>query len=217
MEKATRDYYKVLLTSQTGKGKTFSMKNMDPDTFGLINVENKPLPFKNKFKYHKRPETVKEVFDTMIEYGNNPEIEAMGIDSFSAFTDLVVTEAREKFTGWDVWTDYNAKIYLFLKLLKKLKKEVFVTAHYEILGIEGAPEKRVKVKGKEFEGVIEKEFTIVLFGDSKTDGNNSPEYFFNLRQDGTSSKCPPDIFGTGISKIPNDCKYIYDSIIKFVS
>ena len=48
----SRDYYKVLLVSQSGKGKTYSAKNLNPETTGFINVENKPLSFKNSFKYH---------------------------------------------------------------------------------------------------------------------------------------------------------------------
>ena len=47
-----RDYYKVLLVSQSGKGKTYSFRNMNPDTTGFVNVENKPLPFKNNFKFN---------------------------------------------------------------------------------------------------------------------------------------------------------------------
>ena len=50
----TRDYYKVLLVSLSGKGKTYSSRNLNPETTGFINMENKPLPFKNTFKHQKR-------------------------------------------------------------------------------------------------------------------------------------------------------------------
>lgn len=42
---------------------------------------------------------------------------------------------------------YNEEIGKFNMLVKRINKEVFVTAHYEILNVEGEPEKRVKVKG----------------------------------------------------------------------
>ena len=50
----SRDYYKVALVAQSGKGKTFAARNLNRDKTGFINVENKPLPFKGGFKYHTR-------------------------------------------------------------------------------------------------------------------------------------------------------------------
>ena len=43
---------------------------------------------------------------------------------------------------------YNEEIGKFNMLIKRIQKEVFVTAHYEILNLEGDAEKRVKVKGE---------------------------------------------------------------------
>lgn len=211
-----REFYKVMLVSQSGKGKTYSFRNVNPNTFAMVNIENKPLPFKNEFKHHARPTTTKEVIDVTIEFAKNPEIEAIGIDSFSAFTDLLLAEARANYEGWDVWNYYNKQLAFFFEMVKKIKKEVFITAHYETLGIEGSPEKRTKVKGKEWEGVCEKEFTIVLFGDSKF-VNEKPEYFYYLAKEGTAAKCPPDIFGPDIHKVPNDVNLILEKIVAFAS
>ena len=179
--KPTRDFYKILIVSPPGKGKTFSFRNMDPDTFGLINIENKPLPFKNTLKHHVRPTSRVEAFNALVDMAKNPEIKAIGIDSFSAYLDIVLAEARQTQKG-----------------------------------LEGSMEKRAKVKGKEWEGIVEKEFTIVLFGDNKFLENGKPEYFFKLVEEGTSAKCPPDIFGEGVYKIPNDVKLIVDKIHEFV-
>lgn len=213
-----RDYYKVLLCGAPGRGKTYTFKHLDPASTGFINVENKPLPFKNSFKHHARiTKNFNEVYTTLGEYAKNPEIKVIVLDSFSAFVDLLLIEARKTKKGFDVWNMYAEEIGKLLTYIKLIPKEVFVTAHYEILGIEGASEKRVKVKGKEFEGLIEKEFTIVLFADNKFDDNNKPRYFLNLAQEGTSAKCPPDIFGEDVHQIPNDAKLIYDKIIEFVS
>ena len=215
---ALREFYKVLLLSQSGKGKTYSFRNVDPTTFALVNIENKPLPFKNKFEHHVRPTTVKEALDAILEFGKRDNgITAIGIDSFSAFTDLLVAEARANYEGWDVWNYYNKMLSYFFEIIKKIKKEVFITAHYEVLGIEGAAEKRTKVKGKEWEGVIEKEFTIVLFGDNKFDGNGKPDYFYHLAKEGTPAKCPPAIFGSETYRVPNDVKHILDKIVEFAS
>jgi hypothetical protein len=68
---------------------------------------------------------------------------------------------------------------------------------------------------KELEGVIEKDFTIVLYGSKKFNEKGKPEYSFKLVEDGASAKCPPDIFGEDVVSIPNDCKIILDKIEEF--
>jgi len=215
IQKSIQENYKILVVSASGKGKTYSFRNVDPETFGFVNIENKPLPFKNKFKYHSRPTSRIEAYNIIVEYAKNPEITAIGVDSFSAYADLVMAEARQTQKGYDIFNFYNDNISKFFDLIKKIKKEVILTAHYEILGIEGAMEKRVKVKGKEWEGLTEKEFTIVLFGDNKFLENGKPEYFFKLVEENTSAKCPPDIFGETVYKIPNDIQYLLTKIQEF--
>lgn len=42
-----RDYYKTLVVGASGRGKTYMFRDLDPNTTGFINVEDKPLPFKN--------------------------------------------------------------------------------------------------------------------------------------------------------------------------
>lgn len=145
----SRDYYKVLLVGSSGKGKTYSARNMNPDTTGFINIEDKPLPFKNKFKYHARPKNVSEVRTSLMEYANNPDINCIYIDSFSAYVDLLLAECRATKKGFEIWQAYAEGIGKFLTFIKGIQKEVFLTAHYETLGLEGNQEKRVKIKGKE--------------------------------------------------------------------
>jgi hypothetical protein len=210
---SSRDFYKVLILSQSGKGKTFSARNLDPQKTGFINIENKPLPFRAPFKYHGKPKAYTGALNALRDYSANPEIETIFVDSLSAFSDLLLEEMREKYKGFDIWSNYNTKIAEFLKLVKLAEKEVFVTGHYEILNIEGAPEKRAKVKAKEWEGLIEKEFTVVLYADSKFKDNKN-EHFFVTQGDGLSAKCPPDLLDN-LTKIPNDCKVILEKILKF--
>lgn len=142
-----RDYYKVLILGQSGKGKTYSFRNMDFNVTGFINVENKPLPFKNNFKFHKRPLTAAEVLDSIKEYAQNPDVKVIVIDSFSAYVELLMAESRATKKGFDVFNHYNEGISKFITYLKRIPKETYVTGHYEILGIEGSMEKRMKVKG----------------------------------------------------------------------
>jgi hypothetical protein len=209
------DYYKVLLVAPAGYGKTYSGRNLDRATTGFVNTENKPLPFRGDFAKHYRPKTLAETTAALVELAKDEKIKSIFMDSLSAVFEMVLLDCRAKYKGFDVWNAYNTEIQKFIDLIKRVPKEVFITAHYEILGIEGSQEKRVKVKGKELEGVIEREFTIVLFADKRFNDKGKPEYYFNLFQEGTSAKCPPDIFGEDTYRIPNDCKMIYDKIQEF--
>ena len=70
---------------------------------------------------------------------------------------------------------------------------------------------------KEWEGFIEKEFTIVLYTDRKLNDQKKVEAWFDLALENSSAKCPPDIFGEDVTKIPNDCAFVQQKILEFVS
>lgn len=74
---------------------------------------------------------------------------------------------------------------------------------------------KIKVVLKEYEGLLEKEFTIVLFADRKLDDNKRVKAWFDLNLEGTSSKCPPAIFGEEVNQIPNDCNFILEKLNEF--
>lgn len=213
-----REFYKVLIVGPSGAGKTYSSKNLDPMTTGFINVENKPLPYKNNYRYHARPLNSASAMAALKDFAANGEITCIVFDSFSAFVELLLGEARESKKGFDIWNAYNEGITKFLTEVKKIKKEVFITAHYEILGIEGNQEKRVKVKGKEYEGLIEKEFTIVLYTDKKFQEGKKTLYRFITEGEGLSAKAgDPSILGVENSPYINaDMQEVYKKIVEFV-
>jgi hypothetical protein len=212
-----RDFYKVLLVSQSGKGKTYSFRNMNSETTGFINVENKPLPFKGKFKYHGKPTATLGVFAALKAYAENPEINCIVLDSLSACMDFFLAEAKATKKGFDIWNHYNELVAKFLDAVKKVEKEVFLTAHYEWVQDEaGAKERRTKTQGKAWEGTIEKEFSLVLYADRKLSQDGKVEAWFDMALENSSSKCPPDIFGENVFKIPNDSNEVLNAILKFV-
>ena len=69
---------------------------------------------------------------------------------------------------------------------------------------------------KEWEGLVEKEFTVVLYADNKFNEKGLPEYFLNAVQEGTSAKCPPDLLGSGVIKTENDVNNVFNCIKEFV-
>lgn len=208
--------YQVLIVGASGRGKTYAARNLNKETTGFLNVENKPLPFPGKFKHTSAPTSLRQVKEGLVEFKNNTEVTEVFIDSWSAILELLLAEARATKKGFDTWNFYNEEVGKLLNFLKTLGKDVIMTSHYEILGIEGAPEKRVKIKGKEWEGLVEKEFTVVLYADMNITDTGAPRYFFNLFQENTSAKCPPGLLTEeGVYKMPNDYKVVFDKIKEF--
>ncbi len=212
-----RDVYKVLVVGPSGIGKTHSFRNMDPVRTGFVNVEDKPMPFAKKFTHERRVKKYTDVLDAIKDFSANGEINCVVVDSFSAYIDLLLAECRKAKKGFDVWNMYAEEIGRLLRYVKLCPKELFMTAHYEILQLEGNGEKRVKVKGKEWEGMIEKEFTIVVFGSKQGEPGKRPNYLWNLYQQDTSAKCPPDIFGEDVLQIPNDANLMLEKILAFAT
>lgn len=205
--------YQFAIVGMSGKGKTMALRNLDPATTGFVNMESKPLPFINKFKYYSTPDNWQECYQKLIEYAKNESIKVVVLDSFSAYIESLLKTARDTKKGFDIWNYHNEEIGKLMYIIKKFPKHIVVTAHYEWVENEkGAIEKRVMVKGKEWKGMIEKEFTIVHFTDMKLD-DNKREYFLELHSDGQSSAKTPPIFSEeGIDKIPNDYKTFIDKV-----
>lgn len=208
---STKDFYKILIVGASGKGKTYSFRNMNRETTALINIEDKPLPFFEDFKFHKRPDIITKIKQVIEEANTNDNIDCIVIDSLSAYMDILIFEARKRYSGWDIWSYYNKELASFFNYIKKIKKEVFITGHYEWLQTEeGAKERRFKSKGKEWEGWVEKEFTIVLYCNSKFIDKQF-EYTFLTASEDASAKCPPHIFD-GVFEIENDSNFVLEKI-----
>ena len=105
--------YKFLLVGPSGRGKTYSFRNMDKERTLFINVENKPLPFLPGFTNTIIPQNSSEVLAALSAGSTNPNIDAIIVDSFSAYVDLLLSEARITKRGFDIWNHYNENIGKF--------------------------------------------------------------------------------------------------------
>jgi gas vesicle protein len=215
------DFYKILVVGQSGKGKTYGARTLNPAETGFVNVEDKPLPFKNHFINHTRTTTVKEAKEAITKYAKDPTIKVIVIDSLSSYLETLLRECRGsvKLKGFEVWNTYNEEIGNLMSYIKSIQKEIIITAHYEISDNEGDSEKYVKVKGKEWKNLIEKEFTIVLYADRNKDDSGNVRAWLDLSLDSSSSKCPPDIFSDPakgiVNRIENDYQFMIDKVAAF--
>lgn len=197
--------YQFLLIGMSGRGKTMAFRNMNPETTGFVNMESKPLPFINKFKHYSTPNNWQECYQKLIEYAKDSTIEVVILDSFSAYVDSLLKTARDTKKGFDIWNYYNEEIGKLQYLIKKYPKHLVVTGHYEWVEVEeGAIEKRLAVKGKEWKGMLEKDYTITNYCDM-TVKEGKREYFITMNNSGKdSAKTPPIFLDEGEEKIVND-------------
>jgi len=201
----TNTPYQFALVGMSGKGKTMAFRNMNVITTGFVNIESKPLPFINKFKHYSTPNNWQETYQKLIEYAKDDSITVVILDSFSAYLDSLLKTARDTKRGFDIWNYYNEEIGKLLFLIQKYPKHSVMTAHYEWVETdEGAIEKRIMVKGKEWKGMVESKFTIVHFAEMKLE-DLKRKYTIALNSDGKSSaKTPPMFLTEGEEEIKND-------------
>ena len=142
------DNYQILIVGASGRGKTYAARNLDKEKVAFINAEKKPLPFPGKFKHTYLPNNLVEVKRALVDVKSNQEVNYVFLDSWSAVLDMLLAEARATKKGFETWNFYNEEVGKLLDFIKKLGKDIILTSHYEILGIEGSQEKRSKIKGE---------------------------------------------------------------------
>jgi ABC-type multidrug transport system ATPase subunit len=206
-----------LILGPSGRGKSTSLKNLDKSTTLLINSERKSLPFKGaKGFVEVRPKTVKEFIDTMNKYKNSPKLKTLVVDSFSAFADMVVHEMRIIYSGFDVWSKNSEKLYEFFKIVKEYNDNninVIIIGHDETLEGDTGTVKRLKVKGKEWEGIVEKEFDVVLWANVVMQDESNAEYKFITQTNGVYPAKSP--MGMLPREMPNDMSEVLKLALAF--
>lgn len=221
-------YAKVGIVGPTGHGKSYLTKTMDIETTGYINMERKPLPYRQTqpFRYMTMPKTWASYKQALIDYGGLSDkaeiqekakpIKRIVLDSQTMAFATLNKEMNINFSGFDVYKNYNRQVYEYLEILKSVEKDVLIFSHDEIVKLdEGSKKKMMSVHGKEFEGKIEQHFTIVLFTGTRLK-EGKPTYFLRTFEQDASTKVPegmfPDKNGDNLLEIPNDGKYILDCV-----
>jgi AAA domain len=222
-EAGARTYYgKVVIVGPSGSGKTYLSKTADKATTGLINIEQKPLSYKAEpFAFEGRPKNWTGFMKCITDYGANPDVHRIIIDSQSAAFSKLNNEMGKSYSGWDVPKNYNKQVYEYLELIKNMNKDVIIIAHDEMLKIDdGTKQRRIAVHNKEYEGKIEREYSLVLYTGTELK-DEKPRYFLKTFEPDTSAKCPegmfPDKNGDNLLEIPNSAQYIFDALEKYYS
>lgn len=195
----------VLLMGASGSGKSTSLRNLPAEETAIINITNKPMPFRNKdnkkivclkdFEAKDYDELYKKIIQAI--KGTKKRIVVVDDSSY-----MMSFENFEKATnkGYDKFTNMAKNYYDLIKSAISCdgEKIVYIITHEEIDDVNQLY--RPKTIGKMLSNqlVIEGLFSIVLRSVYK-----NGEYIFQTQNDGTSvCKSPIDMFEE--KEMPND-------------
>ena len=221
----------ILVIADSGTGKSTSVRHLNPDETFLINIANKPLPFKGWKSQYKQisKENPKGNLATAssaqgimkaISHVNDkmPHIKTLVVDDWQYMSSFEYFDrANEK--GYDKFTQIAANLAMVAKLPKDLRDDltvIFLTHSEDSTDINGNRKIKAKTIGKMIDNTLTLEglFSIVLFGKVNKNDDGELEYGFETQNNGENTcKSPQGMFDDFF--IPNNLQYVKDCIQKY--
>lgn len=204
----------IAIVGPSGSGKSTSLRNLDPASTAIADVERKGMPFRTTLA----PATFNLIRDFKTWFAaqvKNPAIHIIVIDSMTALIDMLQTECEASYKGFDIWKYYNDGIAELCRLFKTSGKCVVITALDEIVQMPDlsgnmVTQRRIYVQGKEWANKgIESECLAVWTSHAKKAAKDSTEmtYLFATQTDGMTKAKTPQFWGLNNPE-PNDLKAI---------
>lgn len=154
----------VLIIAESGTGKSTSIETLDPKETFIINVANKPLPFKGwKSKYtlwskdnptgNMYDKASAENIEACLKYVSEkrPEIKTVVVDDFQYMSSFeFFDKADEK--GYEKFTKIGAHLARIARMPKDLREDLmifFLTHAEEATDLEGKRKFKAKTIGEE--------------------------------------------------------------------
>jgi len=221
----------ILIIADPGSGKSTSIETLDPQETFIINVANKPLPFKGwKKKYQQwskdNPKgniyggSSAQQIEACLRYVSEkrPEIKTVVVDDFQYMSSFEFFDRSDE-KGYEKFTQIGANLARIARLPKDLRDDltvVFLTHSEESTDLEGKRKVKAKTIGRMVDEKLSLEglFSIVLFGKVKRNKDGEIRYVFETNNNGENTcKSPRGMFSD--FEIPNDLKLVKDSIVVF--
>ncbi|MBQ1777740.1 MAG: AAA family ATPase [Acidaminococcaceae bacterium] len=214
----------VLIIGESGSGKTYSIKNLDPEKVGIFLCEKNRLPFRKPFPTYKVRNMQKDVDGKIMIYRQSAVIQTMLRnpkdkkkapkiyvidDSQYIMANEYFDRANEK--GYDKFVDIGANFRNLVHLVNnELPDDVIVYFLHHPETDSNTGRLKAKTIGKMLDEKLTLEgcFDIVLH--ARTDG---AEHWFSTQSDGTdTAKSPEEMFE---AKIPNDLAFVDKTIREY--
>ena len=191
------------IVGQSGTGKSSSLEGLPPEATIILDLERKGFPFKGINRFRVVPiNNVADYYEQAKKAIETPGVKYVVHESLTKFFELLLSSARRTKKGYDIYSFFNESVRNFFDVTVKNEKAVNIfTAIDEIVKVslpDGGEQslRRIKVAGKEHEGMIEKELLMVLFTEVRKEKPGAPlSYCFQTNTDGiTSAKTPRGMF-----------------------
>ena len=221
----------VLIIAESGAGKSTAIETLDPKETFIINVANKPLPFKGwkaKYSIWSKDNPTGNMYDksstqniyAALQYVNDkrPEIKTIVVDDFQYMSSFEFFERVDE-KGYEKFTQIGAGLARIARMPKDLREDLtvfFLTHAEESTDMDGKRKLKAKTIGKMVDEKLSLEglFSIVLFGKVKKDKDGNIRYVFETQNNGENTcKSPRGMF-TGF-EIANDLQIVRDAIISY--
>ena len=218
----------ILVIAESGAGKSTSIENLDPKETFIINVANKPLPFKGwKKKYvlwsKDNPSgnlytgSSAQQIEACLGYVNSkrPEIKTIVVDDFQYMSSFEFFDRSDE-KGYEKFTQIGANLARIARMPKDLRDDLtimFLTHAEESTDLEGKRKFKAKTIGRMVDEKLSLEglFSIVLFGKVKKDKEGNIRFIFETQNNGENTcKSPKGMFPD--FEIPNDLAYVKQAI-----
>jgi hypothetical protein len=221
----------ILVIAESGTGKSTAIENLDPKETFIINVANKPLPFKGwrkKYTLWSKENPSGNMYDkatvpnieACIKYVNDkrPEIKNLVIDDFQYMSSFEFFDRSDE-KGYEKFTQIGAGLARIARMPKDLREDLmvfFLTHAEESTDLEGKKRYKAKTIGKMVDEKLTLEglFSIVLFGKVKKDKEGNIRHIFETQNNGENTcKSPKGMFPS--FEIINDLQYVREAIINY--
>jgi len=221
----------ILIIAESGAGKSTSIEMLNPKETFIINVANKPLPFKGwKSKYllwskdnpsgnmydKASPENIEACLKYVSE--KRPDVKTIVIDDFQYMSSFeFFDKADEK--GYEKFTKIGAHLARIARMPKDLREDLmifFLTHAEESTDLEGKRKFKAKTIGRMVDEKLTLEglFSIVLFGKTKKSKEGDIRYIFETQTNGENTcKSPRGMFST--FEIENNLQLVRDAILDY--
>ena len=221
----------VLVIADSGSGKSTAIRDLDPKETFIINIANKPLPFKGWKKSYTmiskdNPKgnmtgvsSAAGIIKAMMHVNDKmPHVKNLVIDDWQYMSSFeYFDKADEK--GYDKFTSIAKNLAQVAKLPKDMRDDLyifFLTHSEESTDVNGHRKVKAKTVGKMIDNALTLEglFSIVLFGKVVKDKEDKLNYVFETVNNGENTcKSPDGMFEN--TRISNSLKIVKNAIIEY--